>query len=166
MADPPEPPKLVVAHEPTADQAVRRGAIILVLLAAAALMVNYVETMLVPALPTLVVFFDGVPYTTIAWVVSAYLLVGVSTTPIIAKLGDIYGKKRMLIVVLSVYTAAVAVTGFTPSSPPSSVSRGSMRSTSSSACGGSRASASRCSRSRSRWSVRSSLPPGSDRPRA
>jgi len=114
MADPLNPPKLVVAHEPTADQAVRRGAIILVLLAAAALMVNYVETMLVPALPTLVVFFDGVPYTTIAWVVSAYLLVGVSTTPITAKLGDIYGKKRMLILVLSVYTAAVAVTGFTP----------------------------------------------------
>jgi MFS family permease len=92
----------------------RRGAIILLVLAGAALMVNYVETMLVPALPTLVAFFDGVPYTTIAWVVSAYLLVGVSTTPIFAKLGDIYGKKRMLLVVLSIYTVAVAVTGFTP----------------------------------------------------
>lgn len=91
-----------------------RGAVILMLLAGAALMVNYVETMLVPALPTLVAFFDGVPYTTIAWVVSAYLLVGVSTTPIFAKLGDIYGKKRMLLVVLSIYTAAVALTGFTP----------------------------------------------------
>ncbi|MGD0256599.1 MAG: MFS transporter [Thermoplasmata archaeon] len=114
MAEPANVSPIVVSSEPTAEQAVRRGAIILVLLAAAALMVNYVETMLVPALPTLVVFFDGVPYTTIAWVVSAYLLVGVSTTPIIAKLGDIYGKKRMLIVVLAVYSAAVAVTGFTP----------------------------------------------------
>lgn len=92
----------------------RRGAVILVLLAAAALMVNYVETMLVPALPTLVAFFDGVPYTTIAWVVSAYLLVGVSTTPLFAKLGDIYGKKRMLVVVLGIYAIAVAITGFTP----------------------------------------------------
>jgi MFS family permease len=92
----------------------RRGAIILALLASAALMVNYVETMLVPALPTLVTFFDGVPYTTIAWVVSAYLLVGVSTTPLFAKLGDIYGKKRILVVVLSIYAVAVAVTGFTP----------------------------------------------------
>jgi MFS family permease len=104
----------LVTNDPTAEQAVRRGAIILALLAAAALMVNYVETMLVPALPTLVSFFDGVPYTTIAWVVSAYLLVGVSTTPIFAKLGDIYGKKRMLLVVLTVYTIAVATTGFTP----------------------------------------------------
>jgi MFS family permease len=94
--------------------AARRGTIILLVLAAAALMVNYVETMLVPALPTLVAFFDGVPYTTIAWVVSAYLLVGVSTTPVLAKLGDIYGKKRMLVVVLGLYAVAVAVTGFTP----------------------------------------------------
>jgi MFS family permease len=94
--------------------AARRGTTILVLLAAAALMVNYVETMLVPALPTLVGFYHGVPYTTIAWVVSAYLIVGVATTPVFAKLGDIFGKKRILVVVLTIYAAAVAVTGFTP----------------------------------------------------
>src|SRR5580658_9246799 len=105
---------VVVSTDQTAESADRRGAVILILLAAAALMVNYVETMLVPALPTLVTFFDGVPYTTIAWVVSAYLLVGVSTTPIFAKLGDIYGKKRMLVIVLGIYAVAVAITGFTP----------------------------------------------------
>ncbi len=104
----------VTSTEISDHAAARRGAIILILLASAALMVNYVETMLVPALPTLVAFFDGVPYTTIAWVVSAYLLVGVSTTPVFAKLGDIYGKKRMIVVVLSIYAAAVAVSGFTP----------------------------------------------------
>ncbi len=104
----------VTSTEVDAAAAARRGTIILLLLAGAALMVNYVETMLVPALPTLVGFFDGVPYTTIAWVVSAYLLVGVSTTPLFAKLGDIYGKKRILVLVLAIYTVAVAVTGFTP----------------------------------------------------
>jgi MFS family permease len=92
----------------------RRATVLLMVLAGAALLVNYVETMLVPALPTLVAFFGGVPYTTIAWVVSAYLLVGVSTTPLFAKLGDIYGKKRMLVIVLTVYAIAVAVAGFTP----------------------------------------------------
>ena len=105
----------VVDSRDVPDEAARRrGSLILVVLAAAALMVNYVETMLVPALPTLVRFFDGVPYTTIAWVVSAYLLVGVSTTPIFAKLGDIYGKKRMIVVVLAIYATAVSLTGFTP----------------------------------------------------
>ncbi len=109
-----ELPGRVVSTNVSESAAARRGVLLLVLLAAAALMVNYVETMLVPALPTLVGFFDGVPYTTIAWVVSAYLLVGVSTTPLFAKLGDIYGKKRMLVVVLSIYAAAVSITGFTP----------------------------------------------------
>jgi MFS family permease len=104
----------VVSQEYSLEVGARRGTIILILLASAALMVNYVETMLVPALPTLVTFFDGVPYTTIAWVVSAYLLVGVSTTPLFAKLGDIYGKKQMLVVVLGIYAVAVAITGFTP----------------------------------------------------
>jgi MFS family permease len=103
-----------VTSNPPDERAERRGARILVLLASAALMVNYVETMLVPALPTLVGFYDGAPYTTVAWVVSAYLLVGVSTTPIFAKLGDIFGKKRILVLVLGIYAAAVAVTGFTP----------------------------------------------------
>jgi MFS family permease len=105
---------LVGSKNTAVTPSARRGAMILIILASAALMVNYVETMLVPALPTLVAFFDGVPYTTIAWVVSAYLLVGVSTTPLFAKLGDIYGKKRMLIVVLGIYAVAVGITGFTP----------------------------------------------------
>ena len=114
MTATPETANVTVTTSVSTENLARRGTIILVLLAAAALMVNYVETMLVPALPTLVAFFDGVPYTTIAWVVSAYLLVGVSTTPLFAKLGDIYGKKRILVVVLSIYAVALSLTGFTP----------------------------------------------------
>ena len=91
-----------------------RAAAILGVLASAALLVNYVETMLVPALPRLVTFFDGVPYTTIAWVVSLYLLVGVCTTPLFAKLGDLIGKKRVLVAILGVYAIAVALAPFTP----------------------------------------------------
>jgi MFS family permease len=97
----------------TATQERRAGAILLVL-AAAALLVNYVETMMVPALPRLVTFFDGVPYTTIAWVVSLYLLVGVCTTPLLAKLGDLVGKKRVLVAILGVYAVAVVLAPFTP----------------------------------------------------
>ncbi len=86
----------------------------LALLAGAALMVAYVETMLVPALPTLSSFFGNVPYTTVAWVVSAYLLVGVSTIPLLSKLGDIFGKRRVILLVLGIYTIAVGLNGFTP----------------------------------------------------
>jgi len=114
MAASAAPTSRLITTEISEADAARRGVLILALLASAALMVNYVETMLVPALPTLVAFFGGVSYTTIAWVVSAYLLVGVSTTPVFAKLGDIYGKKRIIVIVLTVYALAVAVSGFTP----------------------------------------------------
>ncbi|MCI4347468.1 MAG: MFS transporter [Thermoplasmata archaeon] len=91
-----------------------RAGTILAVLALSALLVNFIETMLVPALPTLVKFFDGVPYTTVAWILSIYLLIGVCTTPLFAKLGDIYGKRRILMVVLSVYAVAVVLAPFTP----------------------------------------------------
>jgi MFS family permease len=86
---------------------------VLATLAVAALMVMYVETMIVPAIPRFIVFF-GASLSLVAWILTAYLLVGVVATPIIAKLGDIYGKKRVLLAVLAVYAAAVSVAGFTP----------------------------------------------------
>jgi len=87
---------------------------ILILLATAALLVNFIETMLVPALPRLSSFFGNAPYTTVAWVLSAYLVVGVCTTPVFAKLGDLYGKRRVLAVVLGVYSLAVGLAPATP----------------------------------------------------
>jgi len=86
----------------------------LLVLAGMALMVTYVETMVLPAFKQFYTFFDGVPYTTIAWILSAYLLVGTVATPIFGKLGDKYGKKQMLLVVMTVYAAAVSLAGFTP----------------------------------------------------
>jgi MFS family permease len=92
----------------------RRAGTILAVLAGAALLVNYVETMLVPALTTLSTYFDNAPYTSVAWIISIYLLVGVTTTPLFAKLGDIYGKKRILITVLALYATAVILAPLTP----------------------------------------------------
>ena len=87
---------------------------VLFLLAAAALLVNFIETMLVPALPRLASFFGNAPYTTVAWVLSAYLVVGVCTTPVFAKLGDLYGKRRVLAIVLGIYSVAVGLAPATP----------------------------------------------------
>ncbi|MCI4322534.1 MAG: MFS transporter [Thermoplasmata archaeon] len=87
---------------------------VLITLAVFALMVTYVETMIVPAIPHFVVFFDGAPISTVAWILTAYLLVGVAVTPIVSKLGDDFGKKRVMLVVMSIYAVAVTVAGFTP----------------------------------------------------
>jgi MFS family permease len=79
-----------------------------------ALMVTYVETMVLPAFSNFETFFRVTDASTIAWILSAYLLVGVVVTPIFGKLGDIYGKKRMLLVAMTVYAFAVSLAGFSP----------------------------------------------------
>jgi MFS family permease len=88
---------------------------VLLVLAGIALMVTYVETMVVPAQYRFVRFFDNAPISTVSWILAAYLVVGTVVTPIFGKLGDIYGKKRMLVAVLAVYAIAVSFAGFTPS---------------------------------------------------
>jgi MFS family permease len=92
------------------------GRTLLGILAAMALMVTYVETMVLPAFKQFYTFFDQTNgnFSNIAWILSAYLLVGVVVTPIFGKLGDLYGKKRMLVLVMGIYAAAVTVAGFTP----------------------------------------------------
>jgi len=64
---------------------------VLIVLALMALMVTYVETMVIPAFKSFVLFFDHAPATTVVWIISAYLLVGTVATPIFGKLGDKYG---------------------------------------------------------------------------
>jgi MFS family permease len=91
----------------------RRQRAVLIVLAGAALMVMYVETMIIPGIHVFVTFFQQ-PLQLVTWILSAYLLVGVAFTPIAGKLGDIYGKKRVLVAILVVYFVAVATAGFTP----------------------------------------------------
>lgn len=86
----------------------------LIILAVMALMVTYVETMVLPSFGNFETFFDYPPDSTLVWIVSAYLLVGVVATPVFGKLGDIYGKKKMLMVAMSIYAVAVSIAGFTP----------------------------------------------------
>jgi MFS family permease len=85
----------------------------MILLAGMVMIVMYIEGMLTPSLMAIQADF-GVSYAQVSLVLSAYLVTGVALSPIAGKLGDIYGKKRVLTVVLSIYTVAVAVTGFSP----------------------------------------------------
>lgn len=84
---------------------------ILIVMASMAMLVMFTEVMLVPALPTM---YQDFPKQTewIAWVLSIYMLVGAVATPLVGKLGDIYGKKRVLIIVMSIYLVALLGSGF------------------------------------------------------
>lgn len=95
----------------------KRARQLLIVVAGAALMVTYVETMVLPAFKQFYTFFQlsgSAAFGTVAWILSAYLLVGTVVVPIFGKLGDLFGKKRMLVIALSVYAVAVTLAGFTP----------------------------------------------------
>ena len=80
------------------------------------LIVMYIEGMLTPSLKSIVETFPAEHITAaqVSLVLSMYMVGGVAITPIVGKLGDIYGKKKMLVITLVIYAAAVSVTGFSP----------------------------------------------------
>ncbi len=60
------------------------------------------QTFLIPALPDLQREL-GTSATWVTWTVTAYLLSGAVSTPIIGRLGDQYGKKRLMMISLGVF---------------------------------------------------------------
>jgi len=84
---------------------------ILVILSCLATMVMYAETMLIPAIPDLIKDFH-VSYSMSSWILTAYLITGAVMTPIAGKLSDIYGKKKILLVIMAIYAVGVSIAGF------------------------------------------------------
>lgn len=60
------------------------------------------QTFLIPALPELEREL-GTSTTWVTWTVTAYLLSGAVSTPIVGRLGDQYGKKRLMMIALGVF---------------------------------------------------------------
>src|SRR5918994_652219 len=77
--------------------------ITLAILSLIGLVIIYGETMIIPAIPDLIQDFN-IPYNTTAWILTAYLIAGAVSTPLVGKLSDIYGKKRILLIVMIIYT--------------------------------------------------------------
>jgi MFS family permease len=79
-----------------------------------ALLLNYVETMVIPGVPIIRTDFNTTE-SLVSWITSAFLIVGSAVSPLFGKLGDSYGKKRMFLVALVFYTAGVGIAGFSNS---------------------------------------------------
>ena len=86
---------------------------LLVMLSCIATMVMYAETMLIPAIPDLIMHFH-VSYSMSSWILTSYLIAGAVMTPIAGKLSDVYGRKRMLLIIMGIYTIGVSMAGFAP----------------------------------------------------
>lgn len=83
---------------------------ILIILSCLATMAMYAETMLIPAIPTLINDFD-VSYGLSSWILTSYLIAGAVMTPIAGKLSDIFGRKKILLIIMSIYTVGVLMGG-------------------------------------------------------
>lgn len=89
----------------------RQAWITLGILSSTLLVVFFSETMLLPAIPEIMQEFS-IPYGTAAWIFSAYLIVAAVMTPIAGKMSDIYGKKKVLLILLTIYVAGITAGGF------------------------------------------------------
>jgi MFS family permease len=87
---------------------------VMIILAGLVTLVLYVEGMLTPSLPTIAREFS-ISSGQASLILSSYIITGVALSPVVGKLGDIYGKKKLLGIVLVLYAACVSVTGFSPS---------------------------------------------------
>src|SRR5439155_12636521 len=65
------------------------------------------QTIVATALPTIVGELGGLTH--LAWVTSAYLLAQTAVTPLYGKLGDLYGRKRVLQTAVVVFLAGSAL---------------------------------------------------------
>jgi MFS family permease len=61
------------------------------------------ETMILPAIPDFIEDLD-ITYEDSSWILAAFLIMGAVMTPIAGKLSDMYGKKKILLIILGVYT--------------------------------------------------------------
>jgi MFS family permease len=83
----------------------------LAILSCIATMVMYAETMLIPAIPDLIGHFH-VSYSMSSWILTSYLIAGAVMTPIAGKLSDIYGRKKILLIIMVIYAIGVSLAGF------------------------------------------------------
>ncbi|GLZ13821.1 MFS transporter [Actinomadura sp. NBRC 104425] len=98
------PPAELTERAPAAP---RTGPALLAL-AAAGLVVSVQQTLVIPVLPQLMRLFDA-SVSAVTWVFTASLLAGAVATPVLSRLGDMYGKKRMIMLAMGLLLAGSVV---------------------------------------------------------
>ena len=84
--------------------------ITLAILGSTILITMYGETMLLPAMGDIISDFN-ISYSTSSWILTAYLIAGAVMTPIAGKLSDIYGKKKLVLIVFVIYIVGIGLGG-------------------------------------------------------
>jgi MFS family permease len=85
-----------------------------VALSVGALAYVLLQSLVVPALPTLQAALHT-SQSTVSWLLTAYLLSASVATPVLGRLGDMFGKERMLVLVLAALTLGSLISALTTS---------------------------------------------------
>ncbi|AGO61808.1 MULTISPECIES: MFS transporter [Ferroplasma] len=85
--------------------------ITIALMAFSGLLIIYVETMIVPAIPVFITFFHST-YSNVSWILTAYIITGTVSAAIFGKVADIVGKKKVFLLLGIIYTIAISFGGF------------------------------------------------------
>lgn len=88
--------------------------VILGTLLSAAFVFSLVQTFVAPALPAVSAAYGSDPGSTV-WVLTAFLLASSIATPLVGKLGDLYGRARVLTIALVIFAIGSAVAGMADS---------------------------------------------------
>ncbi|MBB2503466.1 MFS transporter [Amycolatopsis echigonensis] len=96
---------------------------IIVVLASCGLVASFMQTLVIPLIPAFPRLLNTMP-TDASWVVTVTLLAAAVCTPVAGRLGDLYGKRRVLLVSLTVLIAGSIVSALTSSLALMIVGRG------------------------------------------
>src|ERR1700704_6553333 len=97
----------------TALQAQPRLRLIFLALMLTLLLAALDQTIVSTALPTIVGDLGGIQH--LSWVVTAYLLASTVTAPLYGKLGDLYGRKRVLQIAIVIFLLGSVLCGISQS---------------------------------------------------
>ncbi|NUT49812.1 MAG: MFS transporter, partial [Saccharothrix sp.] len=95
---------------------------IIAVLASGGIVVSLMQTVVIPLVPRLPELLRADAADT-AWAITATLLAAAVATPVVGRLGDMYGKRRLLLVSLALLVAGSVVGALSDSLPPMVVGR-------------------------------------------
>ncbi|MGW4099301.1 MFS transporter [Mycobacterium sp. NPDC004974] len=108
-------------NQPTRRSA--SGGLLIAVLAAAGISVSLMQTLMIPLIPQLPALLDTSPANA-SWAITATLLTGAVATPVLGRLGDMYGPKRILVLCTAMLFAGSVIAATTTSLIPLVIGRG------------------------------------------
>ncbi|MFC4946042.1 MFS transporter [Pseudonocardia sp. GCM10023141] len=90
-----------------------RPALVIAVLASCGLCVSLMQTLVIPLLPQFPRLLNATP-ATVAWLVTATLVAGAVCAPLLGRLGDLYGRRRLLLVALVLVAVGSALGAASP----------------------------------------------------